>query len=68
MLVTNVGGLAELVPAKKVGYVCEQNEAEIAAALVDFYTHKREEDFAKGVADEKQKFTWDYLLKALLGI
>ncbi len=68
MLVTNVGGLAELVPAKKVGYVCEQNEAEIATALVDFYEHKREEDFAKGVADEKQKFTWDYLLKALLEI
>jgi glycosyltransferase involved in cell wall biosynthesis len=68
MLVTNVGGLAELVPAGKVGYVCEQNEAEIVAALVDFYEHKREVDFAQGVAEEKLKFTWDYLLKALLEI
>lgn len=68
MLVTNVGGLAELVPAGKVGYVCGQDEVEIAAALADFYDHEKEQIFAKGVAQEKEKFTWDYLLIALLEI
>ncbi len=68
MLVTNVGGLAELVPAGKVGYVCAQNEDEIAAALADFYDNQKEKTFTLGVAQEKEKFTWDYLLKALLEI
>ena len=68
MLVTNVGGLAELVPAGKVGYVCGQDEAEIANAIQDFYAQNREATFRAGVAEEKQKFTWDYLINQLIEI
>ena len=33
MLVTNVGGLAEIVPHNKVGYVCEPCSADVADCL-----------------------------------
>jgi len=59
MLVTNVGGLAEIVPHQKVGYVCEKTPSEIAGAILDFYSNNREEEFSKGVAEEKKRFSWD---------
>ena len=34
MLVTNVGGLAEIVPNKKVGYVTPKNPIKIADAII----------------------------------
>lgn len=68
MLVTDVGGLAELVPAGKVGYVCQQDEQEIAAAIQDFYTEQRELTFARGVEEEKAKFTWEYLTQQLFSV
>jgi D-inositol-3-phosphate glycosyltransferase len=68
MLVTDVGGLAELVPTGKVGYVCQQDEQEIAAAIHDFYTAQREPTFARGVEEEKAKFTWEYLTQQLFEV
>ncbi len=68
MLVTDVGGLAELVPTGKVGYVCQQDEKEIAAAIHDFYTAQREPTFARGVEEEKAKFTWEYLTQQLFAV
>ncbi len=68
MLVTDVGGLAELVPTGKVGYVCQQDEKEIAAAIHDFYTAQREPTFARGVEEEKAKFTWEYLTQQLFEV
>jgi len=40
MLVTNVGGLAEIVPDGKVGYVVQPNATAIADAINDFYDNK----------------------------
>lgn len=68
MLVTDVGGLAELVPTGKVGYVCQQDEKEIAAAIHDFYTAQREPTFAHGIEEEKAKFTWEYLTQQLFEV
>jgi glycosyltransferase involved in cell wall biosynthesis len=68
MLVTDVGGLAELVPHGKVGYICQQDSKEIAESITDFYEENREKDFSAGAAEEKEKFTWNYLSNALLNI
>ncbi|MDZ4667944.1 MAG: glycosyltransferase [bacterium] len=68
MLVTDVGGLAELVPNGKVGYVCEQDSRQIAGSIQAFYEHKLESQFAAGVAQEKAKFTWSYLVEQLFAI
>ena len=65
MLVTEVGGLAELIPAGVVGYVVPPTPAAIADALVDFYANDREEEFAAGVRQERTKFSWEVMVAAL---
>jgi len=65
MLVTDVGGLAELIPAGVVGYVVPPTPSAIADALVDFYANDREETFATGVRQEAKKFSWEVMVAAL---
>ena len=65
MLVTDVGGLAEIVPDKKVGYVTTQEPKIIADAIVDFYTNNRELDFEKNTKTEKLKFSWQNLIHTI---
>lgn len=59
MLVTNVGGLPEIVPHGKAGYVCNPDPDEIAASIDDFYRFNRKASFEAHVVEEKTKFTWD---------
>lgn len=59
MIVTNVGGLAEIVPDRKVGYCVDPQVDAIAAALEDFFNNHRQDDFAEGLASEKEKYGWD---------
>ena len=66
ILVTNVGGLPEMVPHKKVGYVVEKDAFEIAIALEDFYVQKKEEDFKVNLRLEKEKYSWDKLTAKVL--
>ncbi len=65
MLVTDVGGLAELIPDGVVGYVVPPTPAAIADAVVDFYAEKREETFAAGVREQKKQFSWPVMVAAL---
>lgn len=65
MLVTDVGGLAELIPHGVVGYVVPPTATAIADALVDFYTHDREEVLATNVRHEARKFSWEVMVAAL---
>ncbi|MGZ4056954.1 MAG: glycosyltransferase [Bacteroidia bacterium] len=68
MLVTNVGGLSEIVPNDKVGYVTEINSKAIADAIVDFYTNKKEPVFIQNTIVEKQRFLWSTFVKGLLDL
>lgn len=68
ILVTNVGGLSEIVPHGKVGYVTDISARSVADALVDFYNNKREQQFAANIIDEKKKYDWDYFINQLLGL
>ncbi|MBG8555713.1 glycosyltransferase [Hymenobacter guriensis] len=65
MLVTDVGGLAELIPNGEVGYVVPPTPQAIADALVDFYEHQREEELTAGVWARKKDFSWSEMVKAL---
>jgi len=58
MLVTNVGGLPEIVPDGIAGYVVEANPKEIADRLYDFYSKNKLEFFTEGILKEKQKYLW----------
>ena len=65
MLVTDVGGLAEIVPHNKVGYVTSQNPTEIADVIIDFYTNNKEEEFSDNTSLEKKRFSWKFFIEAL---
>ena len=58
MLVTDVGGLAEIVPDGKVGYVVKPEPEEIAGALVDFFENNRQDQFNEGILSEKKQYAW----------
>lgn len=65
MLVTNVGGLPEIVPHQKVGYVVEPNETAIADAIVDFYEKHLEFVMRDQIKLEKHKYTWTALTEKI---
>lgn len=68
MLVTNVGGLAEIVPDGKVGYVCDVNEDSVADAIRRFASldpAQQEALFLKNIQAEKQKYAWSKMTKLL---
>lgn len=66
MLVTNVGGLAEIVPHNKVGYVVDVDALKIADALVDFFEKERGSEFGSHIKTEKKRFMWDKMAQAFL--
>lgn len=68
MLVTNVGGLSEIIPDGKIGYVVEPDSKSIADALVDFYESERGELFSKNVVEEKKKFSWSNLVNTFWSV
>jgi len=63
MLVTDVGGLKEIVPHGKVGYVCKPTSGSVADAILDFYNNDKEQQFIKGVIDEKTKYSWNKMIE-----
>ena len=65
MLVTNVGGLAEIVPHNKVGYVCDIDTKQIADNIVEFYTQDKEEEFVENTKVEKKRFSWGELVEGV---
>jgi len=68
MLVTDVGGLAEIVPNGKVGYVVPPNVPAIADAINDFYEKKREATFVANTQSEKKRFQWESFAEAIEGL
>ena len=65
MLVTNVGGLAEIVPDGKIGYVVEPNKEQIAKALRRFFEENRIAEFESNIVEEKQKYSWSRFTEAI---
>ena len=65
MLVTNVGGLADLVPHLKVGVVTEPNAHTIASGIIQLY-ELGETHFLKQLCEEKKKLSWDKLTAAII--
>jgi glycosyltransferase involved in cell wall biosynthesis len=68
MLVTRVGGLPEMIPHMKVGYVVEPHPEAIADALYDFFRAERLHEFSGNAENEKQKYRWENLVSAILEV
>lgn len=68
MLVTNVGGLGEIVHDGKMGYAVSPDATAIADALRDYYTQHRQAAFTEYLKQEKDKYSWDKLTDTFLTI
>ena len=64
MIVTNVGGLPDLVP-DNVGLIAEPNETDIAKKVIEFF-QLGEDYFLPHLREEKKKYTWDNMVSAIL--
>jgi len=65
MITTCVGGLAEIVPDQKVGYVVKPEVPEIAEAIFKFFDENREEEFSKNAGIEKLKYSWENMVHSI---
>ena len=68
MLVTNVGGLSEIIPNGKVGYVVGVETKQISDAMVDFFTNQRSAKMIANIKIEKTKFLWSRMTDAIDGL
>ncbi|MBR7154168.1 MAG: glycosyltransferase [Paludibacteraceae bacterium] len=68
MLVTNVGGLGEIVHDHQMGYACEQKPEAIAADLLDYYQNNRQKAYTTYLKKEKTKYAWSNMTEAYINI
>ncbi len=68
MLVTNVGGLPEIVPHGKVGYVVEPEPKPISKAIISFFKEEKSNDFLPYIRTEKKKYSWSRLTQSILSL
>ena len=59
MVVTDVGGLAEIVPDGRVGYVCEPTARGVAEAVAKMYEGDAVERFRLNCIEERKRFSWE---------
>lgn len=65
MLVTDVGGLGEIIADRKSGYVVRPEASAIADAIVDFYDKERQMAFEAEAEQLKQRFSWNQMTKVI---
>lgn len=59
MVVTAVGGLPEIVPDGRVGYVCPPTAEGVAAAMDRMYEGDALKRFRENCVEERQRFSWE---------
>ncbi len=65
MVVTNVGGLPEIVRHEAGGYVVPVEVAAIADAIITFYEKEKEAAFVAVVKEVKKEFAWDTMINGM---
>ena len=68
MVVTNVGGLKEMCPDGKVGYVVNPKPNEIKDAILKFFDHKNSKEMVENIKEIKTQYSWSIFTKNLLSL
>lgn len=59
LIVTNVGGLPEVVLDNQTGYVVEaKNSAALASAIIRFFEENKAADFKTAIENEAERYSW----------
>lgn len=66
VIVTNVGGLPDVVADGKTGYVVEsKNPCKLAEAVEQYFMKNKEEEFVKNVREEAYRFDWERMVERI---
>jgi len=65
MIITDVGGLSEIVPDNRVGYVVKPEVLELKEAILKFFNENKEEEFSKNAGIEKSKYSWNSMVQSV---
>ena len=68
VIVTNVGGLSEIVQEGKTGYIVEPESVEIANSIVKYYNNSDKVDFKENIRIYNKNFTWDKFVEIIQSI
>ena len=68
MVVTSVGGLPEIVPDGKVGFVCEPTAEGVHKAIVQLYEEGVLQRFADNFPEERKRFSWETMCDKLVEV
>lgn len=68
MIVTDVGGLAEMCPDGRVGYVVPPEPSAISDAIFRFFEDTDREAMAATIEEEKLKYGWETMVERLLAL
>lgn len=65
VVVTNVGGLPDVVEDGKTGYVVEAKEAALAEAVIRYFKENRTEQFTENIQRQEYRFSWDRIVEGM---
>jgi len=68
MIVTDVGGLPELCPHGKVGYVVSADPKSISDAMIKFFEEPDKQKFINHIETEKKKYSWAILVQKIIDL
>lgn len=68
MIVTDVGGLKEMCPDSKVGYVVSPHADEIKKAILKFFNETNINEMIENINQIKEQYSWSIFTKKLLAL
>jgi len=67
MLVTNVGGLPEIIDHKKDGYISSTNPEEMSEYILDYFSQdNNEKEMSSAISKKHDSYSWDNFVKKII--
>ena len=67
MLVTNVGGLPEIIDHNKDGYISSTNPEEMSKYILDYFSKDTNEiEMSSAVSEKQSSYSWDNFVDKII--